>query len=146
MPETKGDYGRHVITVKGWVMHCTCDFKDMAGQLSVMNHAATHNPPASVRVLPDSSLGDAARARGAEIHHPPSRTPYGAGDPDVTHSDTGEPYRGGLPVHLPMLVTVTGDGPCSVGDEDAHHWTCWCGDDDCVWAVALIANFAMGRL
>lgn len=32
---------------------------------------------------------------------------------------------GGLPVHLPMGVTESGQGP--EDDDKAHHYVCWCG-------------------
>jgi hypothetical protein len=46
--------------------------------------------------------------------------------PDLTFSweDLGLD-DGGMPIHLPMGVTVDGDGPTS--DAEAHHFVCWCG-------------------
>ena len=38
----------HTVTVHGWLLRCTCGFQDFASALSVLNHAATHEPPATV--------------------------------------------------------------------------------------------------
>lgn len=43
--------------------------------------------------------------------------------------------EGGLPTHLPMGVTVNGEGP--EDDDKAHHYECWCHDPRCPLAVAL---------
>lgn len=47
--------------------------------------------------------------------------------------------EGGLPIHLPMLVTAEGRGPCDDSDPDAHHYVCWC-NTECSWQIALHHN------
>ena len=39
----------HIITVDGWFLTCTCGFHDLAGELSVRNHAAVHDPAPVIR-------------------------------------------------------------------------------------------------
>lgn len=51
--------------------------------------------------------------------------------------------EGELPVHLPMGVTEDGQGPA--GDEEAHHWVCWCGDVECPLTLALSHAWRSGR-
>lgn len=42
---------------------------------------------------------------------------------------------GGMPVHLPMGVNASGQGP--EDDSTAHHFVCWCGDSQCPLTRAL---------
>lgn len=37
--------------------------------------------------------------------------------------------EGGMPMHLPMPLTASGDGPAD--EEDATHLGCWCPDPEC---------------
>lgn len=50
----------------------------------------------------------------------------------------------GLPTHLPMGVTQTGQGP--EDDRRAHHYVCWCGDVECPLTIALVHAWSSGRL
>jgi hypothetical protein len=45
--------------------------------------------------------------------------------------------EGGLPIHLPMGVTVDGQGPAD-GTEELHHYVCWCPDPTCPLTRALL--------
>jgi hypothetical protein len=49
----------------------------------------------------------------------------------------------GMPLHLPMGVTVEEEGPAN--DADAHHWICWCGNGDCPLTLALGHAWRSGR-
>jgi hypothetical protein len=42
---------------------------------------------------------------------------------------------GGLPVHCPMGVTASGEGPCGEQDSDYDHDGCWCRYPECVGVV-----------
>jgi hypothetical protein len=50
--------------------------------------------------------------------------------------------EGGLPVHLPMGMTATGQGP--ENDDVAHHYECWCQDPDCPLTSALLLAWKAG--
>lgn len=43
--------------------------------------------------------------------------------------------EGGLPVHLPVGVTVDGEGPTN--DDEADRFECWCRDPWCPLTEAL---------
>lgn len=49
--------------------------------------------------------------------------------------------QGGMPVHLPMPLTIDGEGPAS-GDEVAYY-RCWCGRP-CPLDVALRESWTAG--
>lgn len=50
----------------------------------------------------------------------------------------------GMPIHLPMMVTASGSGPCGDDDPLADHYVCWCGTR-CMWSIALESNFDRAR-
>lgn len=35
----------------------------------------------------------------------------------------------GMPIHLPIGLTVDESGPAD--ESEIHHWGCWCNEDDC---------------
>jgi hypothetical protein len=44
----------------------------------------------------------------------------------------GQEYdEGGLPVHLPMGITIDGEGPCDEDAEDYSRTVCWCHTPQC---------------
>lgn len=50
---------------------------------------------------------------------------------------------GGLPIHLPMGVTKSGQGPAD-GTPALHHYECWCGDPKCPLTMALKSAWRLG--
>lgn len=42
----------------------------------------------------------------------------------------------GLPTHVPIGVTVDGEGPAD-GTDELHRFMCWCDVPDCAWQRAL---------
>jgi hypothetical protein len=39
--------------------------------------------------------------------------------------------QGGMPVHVPIGVTIDGRGPADPATDPAfHHWACWCPDGE----------------
>jgi len=68
---------------------------------------------------------------------------------ETWHPDMDAPFwlrlgvRGDLPVHMPIGVNKQGQGPTD--PEPAHHYSCWCGEDECALAMALQHAWLAGR-
>lgn len=58
--------------------------------------------------------------------------------------------EGGLPKHLPMPVNTEGQGPLGFNEDGSPETpariACWCGDAECMWALALTQAYELGSM